>query len=71
MLVLLAVLTFFGVIFYNQLIKKSSHVFAASIAYLIPIVALCWGVTIEGDHISTGQVIAIALILFGVNLTHR
>jgi len=71
MLALLAVLTFFGVILYNQLIKKSSHVFAASIAYLIPLVALFWGVTIGGDHISTGQVIAICLILVGVNLTHR
>lgn len=71
MLALLAVLTFFGVILYNQLIKRSSHIFAASIAYLIPIVALFWGVSIGGDSISTGQIIAIALILFGVNLTHR
>ena len=71
MLGLLAVLTFFGVIFYNQLIKRSSHIFAASIAYLIPVVALFWGITIGGDQISISQIIAICLILFGVNLTHR
>ena len=71
MLALLAVLTFFGVIFYNQLIKRSSHIFAASIAYLIPIVALFWGITIGGDHISISQILAICLILVGVNLTHR
>lgn len=71
MLALLAVLTFFGVIFYNQLIKRSSHVFAASIAYLIPVVALFWGITIGGDQISISQIIAICLILIGVHLTHR
>lgn len=71
MLALLAVLTFFGVIFYNQLIKRSSHVFAASIAYLIPIVAIFWGITIGGDQISISQILAICLILVGVNLTHR
>jgi len=71
MLALLAVLTFFGVIFYNQLIKRSSHVFAASIAYLIPVVALFWGITIGGDQITISQIFAICLILIGVNLTHR
>ena len=70
MLALLAILTFFGVILYNQLIKRSSHVFAASIAYMIPIVALFWGVTIGGDQITISQIFAIALILVGVNLTH-
>ncbi|MDE5420726.1 DMT family transporter [Ancylomarina sp. DW003] len=71
MLTLLAILTFFGVIFYNQLIKKSSHVFAASIAYLIPIVALFWGVTIGGDQITISQILAVLMILFGVHLTHK
>ncbi len=71
MLALLAVLTFFGVIFYNQLIKQSSHIFAASIAYLIPIVALFWGITIGSDQITISQILAICLILVGVNLTHR
>jgi len=71
MLGLLAILTFAGVIFYNQLIKKSSHVFAASIAYIIPIVAIFWGIVIGGDHISIIQIASIILILVGVNLTHR
>ncbi|NOU61466.1 DMT family transporter [Marinifilum caeruleilacunae] len=71
MLALLASLTFAGVMFYNRLIKQSSHVFAASIAYLIPIVAIFWGIVIGGDHISLAQIASIIIILVGVNLTHR
>ncbi|WP_421918201.1 DMT family transporter [Marinifilum sp.] len=71
MLSLLALLTFTGVIFYNRLIKQSSHVFAASIAYIIPIVAIFWGIVIGGDYISIAQIVSIAIILVGVNLTHR
>jgi len=71
MLGLLAVLSFAGVIFYNQLIKKSSHVFAASIAYIIPIIAIFWGIVIGGDHVSTTQTVSIIIILVGVHLTHK
>ncbi|MFA9371286.1 MAG: DMT family transporter [Labilibaculum antarcticum] len=71
MLGLLAILTFAGVILYNQLIKKSSHVFAASIAYIIPIVAIFWGIAIGGDHISIAQTASIIIILVGVHLTNR
>ncbi|WP_372751130.1 DMT family transporter [Labilibaculum sp.] len=71
MLSFLAILTFAGVIFYNRLIKKSSHIFAASIAYLIPIVAIFWGAVIGGDHISILQIASIIIILVGVHLTHR
>ncbi|WP_321299709.1 DMT family transporter [Marinifilum fragile] len=71
MLTLLALLTFAGVIFYNRLIKQSSHVFAASIAYLIPIVAIFWGIVIGGDQITLAQIASIIIILVGVNLTHR
>ncbi|MDE5418091.1 DMT family transporter [Labilibaculum sp. DW002] len=71
MLGLLAILTFGGVIFYNQLIKKSSHVFAASIAYIIPIVAIFWGIVIGGDQVSIAQIASILIILVGVHLTHR
>jgi len=71
MLSLLAILTFAGVIFYNRLIKQSSHIFAASIAYIIPIVAIFWGIVIGGDHISLAQIASIIIILVGVNLTHR
>ncbi|MBN2598272.1 DMT family transporter [Labilibaculum sp.] len=71
MLCLLAVLTFVGVILYNQLIKKSSHVFAASIAYIIPIIAIFLGIVIGGDSISIAQIASIFIILVGVHLTHR
>lgn len=71
MLLLLAILTFAGVIIYNQLIKKSSYVFAASIAYIIPIVAILWGIIIGGDQLSIAQISSILIILVGVHLTHR
>ncbi len=71
MILLLGTLTFLGVIAYNRLIKQSSHVFAASIAYLIPIVAIFFGVVFGGDTISYLQIIAITIILLGVNLTNR
>lgn len=67
----LAVLTFGGVILYNTLIKKSSHVFAASIAYIIPVVAIFWGIVIGGDQISITQIASIIIILVGVQLTNR
>ena len=71
MLILLALLTFTGVIFYNRLIKQSSHIFAASIAYIIPIVVIFWGIVIGGDQITLVQIVSIIIILTGVNLIHR
>lgn len=71
MITLLGTFTFVGVILNNQLIKQSSHVFAASIAYLIPIVALFWGLVIGGDKISLLQLACIAIILVGVHLANR
>ncbi len=71
MVLLLGTLTFLGVIAYNRLIKQSSHIFAASIAYLIPIVAIFFGVVFGGDTVSIMEIAAIAIILFGVNLTNR
>ncbi|MFA8434367.1 MAG: DMT family transporter [Marinifilaceae bacterium] len=71
MIALLGIGTFVGVMLYNQLIKHSSHVFAASIAYIIPVVALFWGIVIGGDNISLWQIASILFILVGVNLVNR
>jgi len=70
-LLLLAISTFVGVIMYNLLIKRSSHIFAASIAYIIPLVAIFWGITIGGDQINIKQIISITIILVGLSFLNK
>ena len=57
-------------ILFNKLIKLSSPVFAASVTYLIPLVAVLWGF-IDGEKISLLQLIGGLIILFGVWLVNR
>lgn len=52
-------------IVFFYLIQKSSAVFASTVAYLIPIVALMWGV-IDGEIITVNHFIGMALIMVGV-----
>ena len=49
------------------MIHLSSPVFAASVTYTIPIVAVLWGVW-DGKTINLYQLIGGAIILFGVYL---
>ena len=57
-------------IFFNRLVQISSPIFASSVTYLIPIVALVWGV-LDGEQIHITQILAGLLILFGVYLVNR
>jgi len=52
-------------IVFFYLIQKSSAVFASTVAYLIPIVALLWG-AIDGEFITLVHIGGMALILGGV-----
>ncbi|MBN2637940.1 MAG: EamA family transporter [Bacteroidales bacterium] len=69
----LSILSVFGtgvaLIAYNQLIKWSNPVFASSVTYLIPIVAILWGV-IDGEKFTVSYVLWILLILGGVFLVN-
>ena len=49
-------------ILFNRLIHVSSPVFAASVTYLIPLVAILWGV-FDGEHINLYQIIGGLIIL--------
>ncbi|MFT6814536.1 MAG: drug/metabolite transporter (DMT)-like permease [Sphingobacteriales bacterium] len=69
-IILGAVGTAFAIVIFNKLIKTTHPVFASSVTYLIPIVALFWGV-IDGEPLGFVQVIGMALILLGVYLTNR
>ncbi len=50
---------------FNELIKMTTAIFAASVTYLIPIVALIWGL-IDGEQILIRHFIGIVTILSGV-----
>lgn len=59
-----------SVIAFNQLIKLSGPVFASSCTYLIPIVAIFWGL-MDNESISRGQIFAIFVILGAIYLINR
>ena len=70
----IVVLAVFGTgvaqIMYNRLAQMGSPVFTASVSYMIPIVAIFWGL-VDGEKFSLVQVFAAVLILLGVYLVNR
>lgn len=70
-LIALAVLgTSIANIFFNRLIYISSPVFAASVTYIVPLVAIFWAVW-DGETINLYQLGGGAIILFGVWLVNK
>ena len=57
-------------VMFNKLIQISSPIFSTSVTYLIPIVAVVWGV-IDGEKLSSVQLFAGLIILIGVYLVNR
>jgi drug/metabolite transporter (DMT)-like permease len=55
---------------YNKLIKMTSVLFASSVTYLIPIVAIMWGI-LDGEPFYIGYVFWIAMIFLGLYLVNR
>lgn len=68
--VLAVVGTGFAKIMFNKLIQISSPIFSSSVTYLIPIVAVIWGI-LDGEKLSVIQLIAGVIILFGVYLVNK
>ncbi len=54
-----------SVVVYNTLIKLSGTVFAASCTYLIPIVAIGWGL-FDGEIINLAQILAVIVVIAGI-----
>lgn len=50
---------------YNYLIKQTTTLFAATVTYLMPIIALMWGF-FDGEQITWSYFISLIIILFGV-----
>ncbi len=68
-LIYVIILSFFGTamakVLFNKLVQISTPVFASSVTYVMPIVALFWGLA-DGEHFSWVQGIASLIILIGV-----
>jgi drug/metabolite transporter (DMT)-like permease len=69
-----ATLGFFGTaisnVLYFQMVKISSPLFASAVTYLIPVVALIWGIS-DGEAFHPLHMLAMCLILGGVALISR
>ncbi len=57
-------------VLFNRVIQLSSAVFAASVTYLMPIVALSWGL-LDGELVGIQQWAGTAVILVGVYMINR
>lgn len=55
---------------FNQFVKFSSAIFASSVTYTLPVVALFWGVY-DGETVTVFQLISASVILAGVYLSHQ
>ncbi len=65
-----AMSTSVATILFNQLVKISTPVFTSSVTYIIPIVAVMWGL-IDGENLLIGHFIGMIAIIAGVYLANR
>ncbi|WP_303318910.1 EamA family transporter [Flavivirga abyssicola] len=73
-MVYITILSLFGTamakILFNKLVHMSTPVFASSVTFVMPIVALMWGF-LDGEVFSMLQGVASVIILLGVYLSHK
>ncbi|MGZ4048584.1 MAG: DMT family transporter [Bacteroidia bacterium] len=62
--------TALSVIIFNVLIRNTNALFASSVTYLIPVVAMGWGI-MDGENVQMLHFLWIALILLGVYLVNK
>jgi drug/metabolite transporter (DMT)-like permease len=69
-----SILAIFGtalsVIIFNVLIRNTNALFASSVTYLIPVVAMGWGI-FDGENVQMLHFVWIGLILLGVYLVNK
>lgn len=69
--VILAVVgTTLAVLMFNKLIQSGGALFASMVTYIVPVVAILWGV-LDGESISTWSVLGVAIIMAGVYLVNK
>ncbi|RLJ65510.1 drug/metabolite transporter (DMT)-like permease [Lacinutrix venerupis] len=70
----IAILSLFGTamakVLFFKLVQISTPVFASSVTYIMPIVALMWGL-LDGETFSVLQILASLIILLGVYLANK
>ncbi len=67
-LVLLSVVsTVLALILFYRLVQQTDAVFGASVAYLIPVVALLWGI-FDGEYIGIHHLLSLGIIVAGVKM---
>ena len=73
-LIYMAILAIIGTgvskIMYNKLVQISTPIFSSSVTYLIPIIAIFWGL-LDGERISFLQFIAGFIVIIGVYLANK
>ncbi len=73
-LIYISILAIFGtgiaLVLFNHLIQISSPIFSSSVTYLIPIVAIIWGI-FDGEKLEFLQILAGLVILLGVFLVNK
>ena len=69
-----SILAIFGtaiaLVFFNWLVKTSTALFASSVTYFIPIVAVLWG-WIDNETVSAIQIAGGGIILYGIYLVYK
>ena len=70
-ILLLGVLgTAIALVLFNELVKITNPVFTSSVTYIIPIVAVGWGL-VDGEKLATHHVIGMTMIITGVYLANK
>ena len=70
LIILGAVGTAFALVIFYKIIQQTSAVFASTVTYLIPIMALVWGI-IDGEALYPLHFVGMALIIFGVWIVNK
>jgi len=65
-----AIGTALALVLFNRLIQRTTAVFASSVTYLIPIMAVIWGI-LDGEGFFTLHLMGMGLIIIGVYLVNR
>ena len=62
--------TAIALVIFNQLVKRTNAIFSSSVTYLIPIVAIGWGI-FDGESILKSHLIGVAIIFTGIYLVNK
>lgn len=68
-LILGVVGTAIAMLLFNKIVSLTDPVFTSSVTYLIPIIAVIWGI-IDGEALNSTHFMGIATIIVGVYLTN-